>query len=107
VTQDDPGDPALTRDDVAKVAKLALLDLTDDELDRFTGQLGVVLDRARDLQAFDVDDVPPTAHPYPLVNVFRPDEVDTSTQVRDEALAAAPAAEDGLYKVPPALGEAP
>lgn len=95
----------LSRDDVAKVAELALLDLTDAEIDRFTGQLGAVLDRARELGAFDLDGVPPTAHPYPLVNVFRPDHPDTASQVRDEALAMAPAAEDGLFRVPPALGE--
>ena len=103
----DHPEPALTRDDVAKVAQLALLNLDDDELDRFAGQLGRVLDRAKELEAFDVDDLPPTAHPYPLVNVFRSDEVAASSDVRDEALAAAPEAEDGQYKVPPALGEEP
>ncbi len=98
---------ALTRDDVAKVAQLALLDLRDDELDRFTGQLAAVLDRARELQAIDVEGVPPTAHPYHLVNVFRPDEIEAPAGVRDEALQAAPAIEDGLFRVPPALGEEP
>lgn len=97
----------LSRDDVAKVARLALLDLTDAELDRFTGQLGAVLDRARELQAIDVDGVPPTAHPYPLVNVYRPDVVEQVDGVRDEALAAAPLVEDGQFRVPPALGEEP
>lgn len=90
---------------MAKVAKLALLELSDADIDRFTGQLGAVLDRARELQAFDVDGVPPTAHPYPIVNVFRPDEVTPSSDVREEALAAAPASENGQFKVPPALGE--
>ncbi len=99
--------PALTRDDVAKVAQLALLDLDDDELDRFAGQLGRVLDRAQELEAFDVDDLPPTAHPYPLVNVFRPDAPEVDVDVREEALAAAPEAEDHQFRVPPALGEAP
>ena len=97
----------LTRDDAAKVAELALLDLSDDDLDRFAGQLSAVLDRARDLEAIDVEGVPPTAHPYPLVNVFRPDEVEQIDSVREEALAAAPAVEDHLYRVPPALGEEP
>jgi len=103
----DESEPVLTHDDVAKVAKLALLNLDDDELDRFAGQLGRVLDRAKELEAFDVDDLPPTAHPYPLVNVFRPDDIEASSEVRAEALAAAPEAEDGQYKVPPALGEEP
>ena len=92
---------------MAKVAQLALLDLDDSELDRFAGQLGRVLDRARELEAFDVDDLPPTAHPYPLVNVFRADEPERPEHVRAEALAAAPDAEDSQFKVPPALGEAP
>ena len=97
----------LTRDDAAKVAQLALLELTDSELDLFAGQLSVVLDRARDLEEIDVDGVPPTAQPYPLVNVFRPDEVEQIDSVREEALAAAPAVEENQYRVPPALGEEP
>lgn len=92
---------------MAKVAQLALLDLDEEELERFAGQLGRVLDRAQELEAFDVDDLPPTAHPYPLVNVVRPDEPERLDHVRAEALAAAPDAEDHQFKVPPALGEAP
>ena len=96
----------LTRDDVAHVARLARLELTDDELDLFTGQLAAVLEHAADVEALDVDDVPPTAHPYELANVLRPDEVRPSLD-RDEVLAAAPAVEDGRFKVPPILGEEP
>jgi aspartyl-tRNA(Asn)/glutamyl-tRNA(Gln) amidotransferase subunit C len=96
----------ITRDDVAHVAKLARLVLSDDELDRFTGQLAAVLDHARDVEALDVAGVPPTAHPYPLRNVMRPDEVRPSID-RDEVLASAPAAEDGRFRVPPVLGEPP
>ena len=102
-----PGRPPLTRQDVAKVAQLALLNLTDDELDRFTPQLAAVLEHARDLEAFDIDGVAPTHHPYPLVNVFRSDEPEELDDVREEALAAAPAVEDHLFRVPPALGESP
>ena len=105
--QDDAAQPVLDRADVAKVAQLALLELTEEEIDRFTGQLAAVLDRARELQAFPVDDVPPTAHPYPLVNVFRDDVVTQPSDVREEALAAAPETEQHQYKVPPALGEEP
>ena len=65
----------ITRDDVAHVARLARLALTDDELDTFTGQLAAVLDHAEDVEALDLADVPPTAHPYPLTNVLRPDVV--------------------------------
>jgi aspartyl-tRNA(Asn)/glutamyl-tRNA(Gln) amidotransferase subunit C len=97
--------PSLTRQDVAKVARLALLDLSDAELDLFTPQLAAVLDRARDLQAFNVEGVAPTAHPYPLVNVFRSDEPEVLDDVREEALAAAPEVEDHLFRVRPVLGE--
>ena len=95
----------ITREDVAHVARLARLQLTEDELDTFTGQLAKVLDHARDVEALDVGDVPPTSHPYPLQNVLRPDEL-RPTLDRDEVLAAAPATEDGRFRVPPVLGEA-
>jgi aspartyl-tRNA(Asn)/glutamyl-tRNA(Gln) amidotransferase subunit C len=96
----------IAREDVAHVAQLARIELTDDELDTFTEQLSKVLQHARDVEALDVADVPPTAHPYPLVNVLRPDEEQPCLE-RDEVLAAAPAAEGGLFRVPPVLGEAP
>lgn len=95
----------LTRDEVAKVAELAMLELTDEELTLFTGQLAAVLEHAEDVEALDVHDVPPTNHPYPLVNVFRSDVVEQLDDVRAEALAAAPEAEDDQFRVPPALGE--
>ncbi|MEQ8718748.1 MAG: Asp-tRNA(Asn)/Glu-tRNA(Gln) amidotransferase subunit GatC [Acidimicrobiales bacterium] len=96
----------ISRDDVAHVARLARLALTDDELDRFTGQLDAVLDHARDVEALDLDDVEPTSHPYRLVNVMRDDVVNSSVD-RAEVLAAAPAAEDHQFRVPSILGEAP
>lgn len=94
----------ITRDDVAHVARLARLQLTAEELDLFTGQLAKVLDHARDVEALDVTDVPPTAHPYPLRNVFRSDQISPCLD-RDEVLSQAPAAEAGRFKVPPILGE--
>ena len=97
---------ALSRDDVAKVAGLARLTLTDDELDTFTGQLAAVLDHAADIEALAIDDVPPTAHPIPLVNVLR-DDVVGLTLDRDEVLAQAPAVEGERFKVPAILGEEP
>ena len=96
----------ITREEVAHVARLARLDLSDAEVDTFTDQLAKVLDHAADVEALDVADVPPTAHPYPLVNVLRADEP-TPTLERDEVLAGAPVAEDGQFRVPPVLGEAP
>ena len=91
---------------MAHVAVLARLDLTEDELERFTGQLGAVLEHAADIAALDIADVPPTAHPLPLVNVLRED-VPVPSLDRDEVLAQAPAVEDGRFKVPRILGEAP
>jgi len=96
----------ITPDDVAQVAALARLALTDDELTTFTDQLRSVLDTAADLNALDLDDVEPMAQPYPLSNVMRADVVRPCLD-RDEVLAQAPAAEDGRFRVPPALGEAP
>jgi aspartyl-tRNA(Asn)/glutamyl-tRNA(Gln) amidotransferase subunit C len=96
----------ISRDDVAHVARLARLRLTDDELDLFTEQLGAVLDHARDVEALDVADVTPTAHPYPLINVLR-DDVVTPTLDRGEVLAQAPAVENEQFRVPPILGEEP
>lgn len=94
----------LTRDEVAHVARLARLDLSDAEIDLFTGQLGAVLEHAQDVEALDLDDLAPTSHPYPLVNVLR-DDVVTATVDRDEVFASAPAIEDDRFRVPPVLGE--
>lgn len=96
----------ISRDEVAHVASLARLRIDESELDTFTEQLSAVLETAAALNSLDLDDVPPMAQPYPLTNVTRPDEVIPSLD-RDEVLAQAPEAEDGRFKVPPALGEAP
>ena len=94
----------LTRDDVAHVARLARLRLTEAELDEFTPQLADVLAHAEDIERLDVGGVAPTAHPLPLRNVFRDDVVRPSLD-RAEVLAAAPAAQDGQFRVPQILGE--
>ncbi len=94
----------ITREDVAHVADLARLSLTDEELELFTVQLAAVLDHAEDVEALDTAGVPATAHPLPLVNVLRDDVVRPSLD-REEVLAAAPAVEDHRFRVPPALGE--
>jgi aspartyl-tRNA(Asn)/glutamyl-tRNA(Gln) amidotransferase subunit C len=96
----------ISRDQVAHVARLARLELADDELDMFTEQLGAVLDHAADVEALELDDVPPTSHPYPLKNVLRADVVSATVDTA-EVLGAAPAVEDGRFRVPPILGEAP
>jgi aspartyl-tRNA(Asn)/glutamyl-tRNA(Gln) amidotransferase subunit C len=96
----------ISRADVEHVAMLARLALTDDEIEQLTGELGAILDYAADVSALETADVPPTAHPLPLVNVLRPDEVRPGSD-RDEVLSQAPAAEDGQFRVPRILGEAP
>jgi len=100
------GERRLTREDAAYVARLARIDLSDDELDRYAEQLAAVLDHAAELAALDTEGVEPTTHPLPLRNVTRADEVRPSLD-RDEVLAQAPAVEDNRFKVPRILGEAP
>jgi aspartyl-tRNA(Asn)/glutamyl-tRNA(Gln) amidotransferase subunit C len=94
----------LSRDEVAHLARLARLAVTDEELDRFAGQLGAVLDAVARVGDAAAEDVPPMTHAVPMTNVTRPDEV-TPCLPRDEVLAQAPAAEDGRFRVPRILGE--
>jgi len=94
----------ITPDDVEHVATLARLELRPDEVDGFARQLGEILEHADDIAALDLDDVEPTAHPLPLVNVLRADEHRPSLP-RDEVLREAPAVEDGRFRVPRILDE--
>jgi aspartyl-tRNA(Asn)/glutamyl-tRNA(Gln) amidotransferase subunit C len=96
----------LSRDDVAKVALLARLELSETELDTYTDQLAAIIDHAADVAALDLADVPPTAHPLPIENVLRADVV-TPCSDRDEVLAQAPSVEDRRFRVPAILGEEP
>ena len=95
----------ITTNDVAKVAKLARLRLSEDELNMFTGQLSDILEHAADLQLLDLEGVEPMARPIPLDKVLRVDEPGPTLD-RAEVLASAPDAEDGMFRVPPVLGEA-
>jgi aspartyl-tRNA(Asn)/glutamyl-tRNA(Gln) amidotransferase subunit C len=90
-------------DEVAKVARLARLALTDEELARATVQLGDIVDHFADIDELDLDGVEPMTQPFPLANVLR-DDVVTESLDRDEVLAAAPEVEDGRFKVPPIVG---
>lgn len=94
----------LSRDDVAKVAYLARLDLTPEEIDRATGQLGDMLEHFADIDALDLDAVEPMTQPYPLVNVMRDDVVEPGLD-RDVVLDAAPQTEDERFRVPPTGAE--
>jgi aspartyl-tRNA(Asn)/glutamyl-tRNA(Gln) amidotransferase subunit C len=94
----------LTRAEVAHVAKLARLALTEGELDTMTDELAGILGYANEIAALDLVGVGPTAHPIPLVNVFREDVVRPSVN-REEVLANAPHAQDNRFRVPKILGE--
>lgn len=96
--------PNISRDEVAHLAKLARLAVTDDELDVFAGQLDQILDSVAKVSEVAAADVPPTSHAVPLTNVFRQDVVVPGLS-QQQALAGAPAAEDGRFRVPRILGE--
>jgi aspartyl-tRNA(Asn)/glutamyl-tRNA(Gln) amidotransferase subunit C len=89
----------LSRDDVVHVARLARLELSDEEIDRFTAQLRTVLEHAADVAALDLSHLPPSSHPIVLENVLRPDEPRPGLD-RDEVLAGAPAVENHQFRVP-------
>ena len=91
---------AITREEVLHVAKLARLELTDEEVERLTGELGAILDAVGKVSELDLADVPPTSHPLALVNVWDADEPRESLGL-DEVFANAPQREDGLFRVPP------
>lgn len=99
-----PDSGSITRHEVAHLARLARLALDEDELDRYGGQLDVILGAVSRIRELDTGDVPPTSHALPLTNVTRPDEVRPSLG-QQAALASAPAAEDGRFRVPRILGE--
>lgn len=96
----------LTRGEVAHVAALARLELTEEELELFTGQLAQVLEHAADVAVLDLAGVEPTVHAVEMTNVLRPDQVRPCLD-REEVLAAAPSVEDHRFKVPRIRGEAP
>lgn len=95
---------AISRDDVAHLAHLARLAVTDEELDLFAGQLEVILASVAHVADVAADDIPPTTHAVPLTNITRPDELGPSLPPED-VLAAAPVAQDGRFRVPRILDE--
>jgi aspartyl-tRNA(Asn)/glutamyl-tRNA(Gln) amidotransferase subunit C len=94
----------ISRDEVAHLARLARLALTDAELDSFAAQLDAILGYVSQIQSVDVSGVEPTDNPLKDVNVMRPDVVEPSLP-RDQVLAGAPEAIDGRFAVPRILGE--
>ena len=99
------GEPTnkITPEVVTKVARLARLNLTVEELDRTTHQLADMLEHFRDIDKLDLADVLPMTQPHPLKNVFRPDVV-VGGLSHQEVLDNAPATQDGRFRVPPTIG---
>jgi aspartyl-tRNA(Asn)/glutamyl-tRNA(Gln) amidotransferase subunit C len=95
---------ALSPDDVAALARLARIEMTDEELAHLAPQLEVILESVATVSDVATDDIPPTSHALPLTNVFRPDVVRSSLPIA-EVLAGAPAAEQDRFRVPRILGE--
>ena len=93
---------AITRDEVLHVARLARLELADEEIERLTVQLGAILEAVGKVAELDLSDVPPTSHPLDLANVWDEDEPHESLPL-DEALANAPEREGDLFRVPPSV----
>ena len=91
----------ITREEVLHVARLARLELSEDEVERFRGQLAAILEAVGTVSELDLSDVPPTSHPLALVNVWGEDEPRPSLPVED-ALRNAPDREGQFFRVPPA-----
>jgi len=90
----------IERDDVLHVARLARLDLREDEIERLTRELAAILDAVGKVGELDLSDVPPTSHPLDVVNVWGEDEPEPSLSL-DDALANAPDIEGAFFRVPP------
>jgi aspartyl-tRNA(Asn)/glutamyl-tRNA(Gln) amidotransferase subunit C len=96
--------PSITRDEIAHLANLARIDLTDAELDHLAPQLTVILESVASISGVADENTPPTSHALPLTNVFREDVV-TPGLTADEALSGAPEQEGQRFKVPRILGD--
>jgi aspartyl-tRNA(Asn)/glutamyl-tRNA(Gln) amidotransferase subunit C len=94
----------ISREEVAHLARLSRLAVTDDEMEMFAGQLDVILHAVARVGEVAAADIPPTSHAVPLTNVLRDDEISPGLD-RDEALAAAPDAAEGRFRVPRILDE--
>lgn len=96
--------PSIGRDDVARLADLARIQLTEEEIARFAGEFDSIMDAVASVSEVATEDVPATSHPIAMTNVFREDVV-TETLTQEQALAGAPEAQDGRFAVPQILGE--
>jgi aspartyl-tRNA(Asn)/glutamyl-tRNA(Gln) amidotransferase subunit C len=98
------GMSTISREEVARLAGLARIDLTETEVTRLAGELDVIVESVARVSEVATEDVPATSHPIPLTNVFRDDVVEVPLDTAD-ALSGAPQAEDGRFMVPQILGE--
>lgn len=96
--------PDISRDEVRHLADLARIELDDAELDHLAPLLSVILESVASISEAAADDIPPTSHPLPVTNVFRPDEVRPSLSAA-QALSGAPLVEDQRFAVPRILGD--
>lgn len=96
--------PSLSRSEVAHLASLARIKVSDAELDDLAGQLDVILQSVARVAEVAADDIPPTSHAVPLTNVVRPDVVRPSL-TPEQALSGAPAVEEQRFRVPRILDE--
>ena len=95
---------SLSRDDVAKLAGLARIEMTEAELIELSSQFGTILDAVARVQELNLDGIKATSHPQPIENITRPDVVLPSLSPAD-ALSGAPAQEEQRFRVPQILGE--
>jgi aspartyl-tRNA(Asn)/glutamyl-tRNA(Gln) amidotransferase subunit C len=96
---------SLSRDDVAKLAALARIEMSEEELVSLSSQFGMILDAVARVQEVNLEGVIATSHPQPIQNVFREDQVYPSL-TPEQALSGAPAQEEQRFRVPQILGEA-
>jgi aspartyl-tRNA(Asn)/glutamyl-tRNA(Gln) amidotransferase subunit C len=96
---------SLSRDDVAKLAALARIEMTEEELVSLSSQFGMILGAVARVQEMDLTGVVATSHPQPIENITRPDVI-VASLTPEQALSGAPAREDALFRVPQILGEA-
>jgi aspartyl-tRNA(Asn)/glutamyl-tRNA(Gln) amidotransferase subunit C len=95
---------AITRDEVAHLARLSRLALGEEELDHFATQLDQIIGAVARVQEVTAEDIPPTSHALPITNVFRPDQ-NQQCLTPEQALSGAPAAEEQRFRVPRILEE--
>ena len=95
----------ITAEQVAHLANLARIALTDEEIEHLTTELGQIMHAVEQVSEVATPDVPPTSHPIPMQNVFRDDVVGTTVLTAEEALAGAPESDDSRFKVSAILGE--